>query len=344
MGKNTRQPRATIQDVAAAAGVSTTTVSRVINNKEYVSPETIAKVQQVVAELNYMPSLAAKGMRSRKTNVIGLVLPEVTNPFELTVIKGVGTAIRGSGYDLLIYAADDPSLNRRASWEREHLALLSNSLSDGNIVVTPSVQTFPEDTRIVTIDPQGKGANVPSVIATNREGALAVMEYLTGLDHRRIGLIGGRPDTLSAMRRFEGYKDGLIAAGIPYDPELVLEGDYTRKRGQAAARLLLDRSDRPTAIFAANDLSALGVMDVAKTLGIQIPKELSIVGFDDIPEAAQVTPRMTTVDQSIEQMGALATQILISWLEGEEPECTLYKVPTRLIVRESCQAISSQQH
>jgi LacI family transcriptional regulator len=166
------------------------------------------------------------------------------------------------------------------------------------------------------------------------------MSYLTGLGHRRIAHIGGRPDTLSARRRFEGYKDGLLAAGIPYDPELFLEGDYTRKRGQAAAHLLLDRPNRPTAIFAANDLSALGVMDVAQTMGIRVPQELSIIGFDDIPEATQVTPRLTTVDQSIEQMGAMATQVLIGWLKGEEPEYKLYKIPTRLIIRESCQAVS----
>jgi LacI family transcriptional regulator len=273
--------------------------------------------------------------------VIGLVLPEVTTPFELAVIKGVGSAIRGSGYDLLIYAADDPPLSRRPSWEQEHVALLSSGLTDGNIVVTPTAPTFPENAYIVVIDPQGEGASVPSVIATNRVGALAVMEYLTGLGHRRIGFIGGRPDALSAIRRFEGYKDGLSAAGIPYEPTLVQDGDFTRERGQAAARQLLDRPDRPSAIFAANDQSALGVMDVARSLGIQIPRDLSVVGFDDIPEAAQVSPRLTTVDQSIQEMGALAARMLIAWLRGEEPECLLCKVPTRLITRESCQAISS---
>lgn len=341
MSKGFRQSQATIQDVARAAGVSTTTVSRVINNKDEVSPETSAKVQQVVAELNYTPSLAAKGMRSRTTHVIGLIMPEVTTPYELAVIKGVGTAIRGSGYDLLIYAADDPPLSRRVAWEQEYVALLSNTLTDGNIVVTPMAPTFPENARIVVVDPQSEGAKVPSVIATNRAGALAVMEYLTGLGHRRIGFIGGWPDALSAMRRFEGYKDGLAVAGIPYDPDLVLEGDFSRKRGQAAARLLLNRPDPPTAIFAANDQSALGVMDAAQALEIQIPQDLSVVGFDDIPEAAQATPRLTTVDQGIQQMGALATQILIGWLEGEEPECLLCKVPTRLVVRESCRAVSS---
>jgi LacI family transcriptional regulator len=340
MKTNLGQSQPTIQDVARAAGVSVSTVSRVTNNKDDVSPETIEKVQRVVAELSYTASLAARGMRSRTTHVIGLVVPEVTTPFVLAVIKGVGSGIRESGYDLLIYASDNPPLSRRASWEKEHVALLSSGLTDGNIVVTPSAPTFPENAHIVVIDPQGAGANVPSIIATNRMGALAVMEYLIGLGHRQIGFIGGRPDALSAVRRFEGYRDGLIAAGIPYDPALVQDGDYTRERGEAAARLLLDRPDRLTAIFAANDESALGVMNVARSLGIRIPQDLSVVGFDDIPEAARVTPRLTTVDQSIQEMGALAVRMLMDSLQGKELDSKLYKILTRLIIRESCQAIA----
>ncbi|MGQ0604152.1 MAG: LacI family DNA-binding transcriptional regulator [Anaerolineales bacterium] len=334
--------QATISDVARAARVSVSTVSRVLNNKDDVGAETKEKVRQAAKELRFSPSLAAKGMRSRTTHVIGLVLPEVTEPFELAVIQGVGSAIRGSGYDLLIYAADNPPLSRRASWEQEHVALLSSGLTDGNIVVTPAASTFPEKARIVVIDPKDEGANVPSIVATNRMGALAVMEYLVGLGHRRIGFIGGRSDALSAMRRFEGYKDGLTTAGLPYDPALVQSGDYTRQRGQEAARQLLSQPNPPTAIFAANDASAMGVMDIAQELGLRIPQSLSVVGFDNIPETMRVTPQLTTVDQSIQEMGALATRMLIRMLQGEEPKCLLCKVPTHLIMRESCQAIPAQ--
>jgi LacI family transcriptional regulator len=338
-----KQSVVTITDVAKAAGVSVTTASRVLNNKDDVAPETYEKVRRVMQELNYTASLAAKSMRSRTANVIGLVMPEVTEPFDLEVIKGVGAAIRESGYDLLIYTSGGPPLSKRASWEQEHVALLSGGLTDGCVVVTPSAPTFPDTTRIVVIDPQGEGANVPSVIATNRVGALAAMEYLIGLGHRRVGFIGGRPDTLSATRRFEGYKDGLATAGIAYDPDLVQGGDYTRERGRAAARQLLDRPDRPTAIFAANDKTAMGAIDVAQELELRIPQDLSVIGFDNIPEAAQVTPKLTTVDQSIQEMGKLATKLLIGILRGEAPEQMLYKVPTHLIIRESCQAVASHQ-
>jgi LacI family transcriptional regulator len=337
-----KQSVVTIQDVARAAGVSVTTASRVLNNKDDVAPETYEKVRRVIQELNYTASLAAKGMRSRTTKVIGLILPEVTEPFDLEIIKGAGAAIRDSEYDMIIYTSGGPPLSRPASWELEQLALLSGGLTDGCVVVTPSAPTFPDTARIVVIDPLGDGASVPSVVARNRAGALDVMTYLTGLGHRRIGFIGGRPDALSAIRRFDGYKDGLEIAGIPYDPELIQQGDYTREGGQAAVRQLLGRVERPTAIFAANDESALGVMDIAQELGIHIPQDLSLVGFDNIPETGLVAPKLTTVDQSIQEMGTLATKLLIGILRGEAPEQQLVKVPTRLIIRDSCQAPASR--
>jgi LacI family transcriptional regulator len=338
----TKQSVVRIQDVARAAGVSVTTASRVLNNKDDVAPETYEKVRRVMTELNYTASLAAKSMRSRTTNVIGLVMPGVTDAFNLEIIRGVGTAIRDSGYDLLVYTSGSRGPIISASWEQEHVALLSSGLTDGCIVVTPVAPTFPDTSRIVVVDPNGNGASVPSVIATNRVGAMDVMRYLIGLGHRRIGFITGRYDTQSASRRFQGYQDSLAEADIPYDPDLVQAGDYTYERGRAAARLLLDRPDRPTAIFAANDQSAMGVMDTAKALGLRIPQDLSVAGFDNIPESMHGTPMLTTVDQSIHEMGALATKMLIAILQGEALENLLCKIPTRLVIRESCQAPSSQ--
>jgi LacI family transcriptional regulator len=337
-----KRPQATIHDVAHAAGVSATTVSRVLNNKDYVSSETVEKVRRVIQELNFSASIAAKGMRSRTTHAIGLVVPEVTEPFELAIIRGVGSVIKGSGYDLLIYSADDPPLDKRAFWEREHVTFLSGGLTDGNIVVTPSSTAYPENARIVVIDPLVEDGHVPSVTATNRLGALEAVNYLISLGHRRIGFIGGRPDAESAIRRLEGYRDGLARAGLAYQPELVQSGDFTRKRGREAARQLLQQPNQVTAILAANDASALGVLEVAQELGLSVPKDLSLIGFDNIPETYQTTPRLTTVDQSIQEMGSLATRMLLSILRGEELAAKQCTVPTRLVVRESCQAVSSQ--
>jgi LacI family transcriptional regulator len=336
----TKHAAVTIHDVARAAGVSVSTASRVLNNKDDVSPETYEKVRRVMDDLNYTASLAAKSMRSRTTHVIGLLVPELVEVYYHEVMKGVGAAIQNSGYDLLIYTSGSPALNKRASWEREHVALLSGGLTDGCLIVTPSAPTFPQSTQIVVIDPHGEGANVPSVVATNRAGALEALEYLIGLGHRRIGFIAGYPDTRSAIRRFEGYKDGLANAGIPFAPELVRPGDFTQARGKAAALELLELADRPTAIFAANDKTAFGVLEAAEELGLRIPADLSVIGFDNIPETMQVSPRLTTVDQSIREMGALGTRLLISILEGNPPEQLLCTIPTRLVIRDSCQAIS----
>lgn len=331
---SSKRPAVRIQDVARAAGVSVTTASRVLNNKADVAPETYERVRRVMQEMNYTASLAAKSMRSQTANVIGLLLPDLTDVYMQEIIRGVGEAIKDSGYDLMIYTR---GRQPGASWEQEHVALLSNGLTDGCIVVTPSAPRFPETARIVVIDPQGDGAHVPSVVARNRAGALEAMAYLISLGHRRIGFIAGRPDTLSAMRRFKGYQDALQAEGIAFDPTLVEEGHYSRELGRDAALRLLNRPDRPTAIFAANDRSAMGAIEAAHDLGLRVPEDLSVIGFDNVPEAAQISPKLTTVDQSIQDTGRLATQLLIRILRGDEPEQKLLKVPTRLIIRESCQ-------
>lgn len=335
-----KQRGVTIQDVARTAGVSVTTASRVLNNKDDVAPETYEKVRRVMQELNYTASLAAKGMRSRVTKVIGLVVPGVSDVFYQEIIKGVGAGIHGSGYDLMIYTSERPTANN-GSWEQEHVTLLSSGLTDGCIVVTPSAPAFPPGARIVVIDPQGDGAAVPSILARNKIGALNAMEYLVGLGHQRIGFIGGRPDALSAIRRREGYVDGLSAAGLPFNADWVIDGDYTRERGQEAAHSLLCLPEQPTAIFAANDKMAFGVMDAARELGLRIPEDVSVVGFDNLPEAAQVTPRLTTVDQSIQEMGRLAVKLLFDVLSGATLGATQIRVPTRLVIRDSCAAPAS---
>jgi LacI family transcriptional regulator len=166
-----------------------------------------------------------------------------------------------------------------------------------------------------------------------------VMEYLVGLGHRRIGFIGGRPELQSAVQRLQGYKDGLRQAGIPLDPELIQAGDYSTATGMICAQKLLDLSDPPTAIFAANDQSAIGVIKAAQEAGLHVPDDLSVVGFDNIPEAAYIHPGLTTIDQSVDKMGYVATEMLISLVRGESLDSNLYKMPTHLIIRDSCRPV-----
>ncbi len=329
----------TIRDVAEAAGVSVSTVSRVLNDKDDVAPETYQKVRAVIEELSYTSSLAARGIRSRRMYVIGLIMPDVGAPYSVQVMKGINRAISEDGYDLILYTGGDIRKESSTNQERRYVSLLS-SIADGVIVVTPTATSFSTNSPVVVIDPNAEKPNCPAVTATNYAGALAVMEYLSSLGHRRLGFIGGRPELQSAAQRLQGYRDGLRNAGLPMDPELIQAGDYTEETGFACARRLLSLAHPPTAIFAANDQSAIGVLRAAREAGLSVPQDLSVVGFDNIPEAVYVSPALTTVDQSIDKMSYMAAKMLIDLIQGETLEGNPYEVPTRLIVRDSCRAIA----
>lgn len=329
----------TIRDVAEAAGVSVSTVSRVLNNKDDVSPETYQKVRAVIEEMNYTSSLAARGIRSRRMHLIGLIVPDVGAPYSVQVMKGINRAIAEDGYELILYTGGDARKESAASQERRYVSLMS-SISDGVIVVTPTATSFATNSPVVVIDPNMERPDYPAVTATNYTGALTLMEYLIGLGHRRVGFIGGRPELQSAVQRLQGYRDGLRRAGIPLDPELIQAGDYTEETGFRCAQRLLALPRPPTAIFAANDQSAIGVLRAAREAGLNVPDDLSVAGFDNIPEAVYVRPALTTVDQSIDKMSYMAAKMLIGLIRGEVPESNPYEIPTQLIIRDSCRALS----
>ncbi len=330
----------TIQDVAEAAGVSVSTVSRVLNDMDHVAPETYQRVRDVIVELGYTSNLAAKSMRSHKTNVIGLVIADVEGSFSVQVMKGINRAIVELDYDLILYTGGDIKRESSAVREQRYVSLLS-SVTDGIITSTPAATTFSTASPIVVVDPNKAGLDYPAVIATNRAGALEAMEYLISLGHRRIGFIAGRPELQSAVQRFQGYKDGLCQADIPTSPELIQTGDYSTETGYLCAQKLLNLSDPPTAVFAANDQSAIGVIKAAQEAGLHVPDDLSVVGFDNTPAAAHINPGLTTVDQFIDKMGYVATEMLISLIQGESLDSNLYEMPTQLIIRDSCRAIAS---
>jgi LacI family transcriptional regulator len=280
-------------------------------------------------------------MRSHKTNVIGLIMPDVEQPFPIQVMRGVNRAIAELDYDLIVYTSGGIKKNSSADRERHYVSLLNGSIADGVIVVTPVATTFSTDAPVVAVDPNNESPDCPAVIANNRIGAMAAMKYLISQGHRRIGFISGRPDLQSAIRRLQGYEDALRQANIPLAPELIQVGDYSTETGLVCARQLLDLPNPPTAIFAANDQSAMGVIEAAHKMGLRIPDDLSVVGFDDIPEAAFLRPALTTVDQSIDRMGYVATEMLICLIQGETLDGHLYKMPTQLVIRDSCRAITS---
>jgi LacI family transcriptional regulator len=341
-----RNPKAvTIRDVASKAGVSVTTVSRVLNGKDDISEETIKKVLAVVKDLGYASSLAARGMRSHRTNVIGLIMPDVASYYCQEIMRGVNRAIAKLDKDLIVYTSGVMDKENIAQHERSYVALLNGSITDGAIVVTPTAAQFTTHAPLVIIDPNNEIPDYPAIIATNREGALAAMKYLTDLGHCRIGYIAGRMELVSSNQRLQGYKDGLAAAGIPLDEDLIEIGDYTAETAVICARKLLARADRPTAIFAANDMSAMGVYQAAREFGLQIPGDLSVIGFDNLREATHLNPPLTTIDQFVEKMGTMATEMLVKLVKGESlptnpaEEGNLYKIPAQLVIRDSCTSV-----
>ena len=311
--------RVTITDVAQAAGVSVATVSKVINARYGVAASTVARVQEVIDKLGYESSIVARSLRSHRTNVIGVLVAEF-EPFSTEILKGASTAIAGTGYELLAYSGGG-STAPKVGWERRYLSRLGGTLIDGAILVTPTVVDIKAEFPVVAIDPHAGPGDLPTIDGDNLTGAVIATRHLTELGHRRIGFIAGRTDLESARLREEGYRTALAEAGIEFDPGLVRLGDYRRESSHPGVRELLSLPDRPPAIFAANDLSAIATLDVAAEMGLRVPEDLSVVGFDNIPDSALTNPPLTTVSQPLQRMGAEAIALLIRIIDGG-PEAT----------------------
>ncbi len=328
------QPRnATIVDVARTAGVSVSTVSKVINDRYGVAARTASRVRDVIAQLGYESSLVARSLRSHRTGVLGVLVAEF-EPFSTELLKGLSHAARDSGYELLAHSGGSGP-HGHAGWERRSLARLSGTLIDGAILVTPTVSEWDQRIPVVAIDPHTGGSDPPTVDSDNLGGARTAVEHLLGLGHRRIGFLAGRPDLLSAQLREQGYRQALAAAGIAVDDSLVRVGGFRAETATVPARELLDRPDRPTAVFAANDLTAIRTIEVARELGLDVPRDLSVIGFDDVPEASQYEIPLTTIAQPLHEMGERAMQLLLDLLEGRDVPRRHITLDTRLVVRAS---------
>jgi LacI family transcriptional regulator len=334
MSKASSKP--TIADVAAAANVSVPTVSRVLNERYGVAPATAERVRQVIKDLGYESNLAARSMRGSQTSVIGLIVPDMDHSYAIEVIKGVSRAVTGTEYDLIAMTTGRKDWQEQGRWEQQQVRRVNGSIVDGIILVAPSTDGFRSDYPLVAVDPYRHSDALPAVIAANREGALSAMRYLMDLGHRRIGHVRGLPYLQSTERRQQGYEDALGGLAIALDMDLIVECDFTRAGGLAAGRRLLSLPAPPTAIFAANDDSAFGVMDAAREAGLVIPRDLSVVGFDNVPDSITSDPALTTVDQAIKVMGEAAAKMLIQLMEGETLSSQLAKIPTQLVIRDSC--------
>lgn len=318
--------RVKMADVAARAGVSVATVSKVVNGRYGVAKETIEAVNAVIEEMGYVGNLSASSLRSHTTNVIGILIASF-EPYSTELIKGCALATRGTQYELLAHAGGET-----LGWERRSLARMGGTLMDGAVVVTPTVMDPNNVVPVVAIDPHYGPNYVPTIDVDSYGGAVSAIELLLSLGHRRIAFMGGRAELDSSREREKGYRDTMKKAGVDVDPTLVCESRYDPDIATQRARELLSRPDRPTAIFCANDVTAMRTTSVARELGLRIPDDVSVVGFDDIPEASLNDPPLTTVRQPLGEMGREAMTMLLDLLAGREREKHL-RMQTELVVR-----------
>lgn len=329
-------PKITIIDVANEAGVSVGTASRVINNDVHVAPETRERVSDVMLRLGFVPNRQARSLAGGKTDTIGVLVPDLGTSYIGEIMHGIDAELALNQLDLMLFTT-----HRTATKEANYVANMVKGMVDGLLVVLPrnpadytgslTRRNFP----FVLIDHQGNSDPCPAVGATNWQGAYDATEYLIKLGHRRIGFITGSMDLGAATERLAGYNSALRDQHIPQDPALIYEGTFFQPDGYAGTCALLDLENPPTAIFASNDAMAMGAIDAVRGRDLHIPENISIIGFDDVPQSALVRPTLTTVRQPLEEMGRIATQMLLERLKNPEQEIQRIELPTQLIIRDS---------
>lgn len=322
-----------IRDVARLAGVSVATVSRALSNPEKVSPESLDKVHKAIAEVGYRPNMLARNFRSARAYAVVVLVPDIANPFYSLFIRALEDRAHQKGYAVLL--GDTRGTTER---ELEYIRRVETRLADGIVQLRPSSEksqnNIPAD--VPCVNACGcEYTTGPAIRIDNRGAAKSMVNYLISLGHKRIGVISGLKDNPHAIDRLEGYKEALAEAGIPFEKDLIAEGDFTMWSGLNAAFQFCNMKNRPTAIFSMNDEMAIGAMQTLKSQGIRIPEDISVTGFDDIAYAKYSDPSLTTISQPAEEMGKMAMDMLLKVIEGEplsQRECVL---PTEFIIRKS---------
>ena len=329
--------RATIAEIAQAAGVSVPTVSKVLNQRPDVAPETRLRVEQVIKEKGYVPNRAARALGGGQSGLIDLILPSFPNSeYYLEIIQGIEATAQQEGKNVVLARIKDES-------QLDQLDYAADRSTDGAILILPHLyQPLAEKLQklaipFVIVDNNfSLDVPVPSLGTTNWMGGLMATQYLLGLGHQRIGIVADRSNYLSGQARFAGYRTALETAGLTLDPQLVREGNFIPKDGQEHTNALLALSEPPTAIFAGSDWQAAGVYRAIWEHGLCIPEDISVIGFDDVPSAQWMSPPLTTIRQPLKEMGSMATSMLLKLIAGETLEVTRVELASDLIIRKSC--------
>jgi len=339
MTEGSGRARPTIYDVARLAGVSTATVSRALNGTGQIAPATLATIEAAVEELGYHPNTVARSLVTKSTHTIALLLPDITNPFYAALVRGIQEAAFGHGRTMLLCTTEGD-----AEREEHYLRLLQakqvdGALVDGLVLPADRIAGFVEDGfPIVCLDRDIDSRSIPLVQVDNHVGGFRATKHLLSLGHKHIAHVKGAAGLRLSEERLEGFWAAHEHQRLVPSASLIVEGSFTEESGYQAARGLLEAKRRFTAVFAANDLSAIGVMRAAAEAGMRVPQDLSVVGFDDIRLASYTTPPLTTIRQPAERIAQRATELLMDLTEGKKVEVGRHLLEPELVVRESTSA------
>lgn len=332
----TNAKRATIKEVAAEAGVSAMTVSRVINETGPVAEETTERVLAAISALNYIPHRGARALALQKTNTVGLIFPEINDLFFFQLMRGIQLTLMPHGYDLLLYSTARPQgtnvLNLPLGQHNtDGLIIFTNSLDETALQRLHSSH-FPMVLLHRTPPP---GVDIPSVSFENKDGAVKMVQHLLRCGHRRIAFLAGAADNEDSFWREAGYREALAAAGIPFDPLLLGVARFEEETAVSVVTSWLKEKRPIDAIFAADDVSARGAIRAVQMAGLAVPNDIAIVGFDDALLSQYTDPPLTTVKAPIEEAGRAAAQQLLRLINMDAAD-TLTLLPTELVIRQSC--------
>ncbi|HEU5226328.1 MAG TPA: LacI family DNA-binding transcriptional regulator [Ktedonobacteraceae bacterium] len=332
--------RPTITQIAQIAGVSVPTVSKVLNGRTDVALPTRERVERVIEEYGFVRNRAARALRQGKTGLVDLILPRLDDEYFLPILEGVAQVLRAAGVRMVL-----TSVGYRAAQEVRWIDTVTDHSTDGILLVLPSDETVKHLERsglpfVLIHNQSSQLSKTPSVKITSWEGGFVATTHLIKLGHQRIAYIGKTAPARDAIERIAGYRAALDAANLPLDPQLECAGNFTEVDGYTATRTLLELPEPPTAIFAGNDRQAAGVYRALHELGLTVPNNMSVIGFDNLPYTEIMNPPLTTVHAPRLELGRTAATMLLRLINGEELELTRVVLPTEFIERQSCQPLS----
>lgn len=326
----------TIQEVARVAGVSPASVSRFLNGRLKLPEDTARRIQAAVLQLGYRPNAIARRLRSGTSETLGLITADIAYPLFATIASAAEAEASEAGYSLVMFSSRNRAeneigfLSRVEDRQLDGVLLLTNHIDDGTLAARINGCRA-----VVLVDEDVPGANAPRLFADNETGGLLAGRELVAAGHRRIAHVTGPAGLLSVDERRRGFEAALAEAGLPLDPALVLHGHYDEAFGAVAFARLFAQPEPPTAVFAAADMLAIGMIRAARAAGVVVPADLSIVGYDDIPLASLLDPPLTTIRQSAEAFGRLGVRLLVDLVKGASPAMRPERIPVELVVRGS---------